>query len=185
MDEEIKKIYEEEIIDQWIEIDQTKYQADKRYQKLNALMEPVYDFVLSYSNYYNQRRSYGKGPKLTMIEVHILTEISDAKGLTVTELAQKRKRTTSAISQTVKKLMEFDLVYRQNSKTNRKIFHLYPTKLGEEISLYHKKYDNIDIVKTNKKLLEKVSADDLIAFNKVCELYNQLLEKPKNKKSGL
>lgn len=182
MNKEIKKIYKEEIIDQWIKIDQTKPEADKTYEKLNFLMEPVYEFVLSYSNYYNQRRSYGKGPKLTMVEAHILTQISDHKGLTVTELSKKWKRTTSAISQTVKKLIEFDLVYRQNSKANRKIFHLYPTKLGEELSFYHKRYDNIDIVKTKKKLLENVEIEDLISFNKVCKLYNQLLENPKNKK---
>lgn len=171
-----KDIYYNDILDTWVDENEDYITTNKRYKELSKVMDPMYDFVLAYSNYYNIRRDYGFGPKLTMIEVHILTEISDKPGITVTELACKWNRTTSAISQTVRKLMKQDLVYRENSKTNGKIFHLYVTETGEKLVFSHKKYDNIDIVKTKKKLMESFSIDELDAFDRICKVYTELLK---------
>lgn len=175
MEKKIKDIYNNKIIDKWIEPDAPKEETDENYKDLNLIMNPLYRFILSYSNYFNQRRDYGAGPELTMVEVHILTQISDKPGITVTELARDWNRTTSAISQTIRKLLKQKLITRENSETNGKIYHLYTTNLGEEITLAHKRYDNIDILKTKKKLLETLTVDDLISFDKVCKLYNDLL----------
>lgn len=170
-----KDIYEKEVIDSWFDIEESKVETDRKYEELSKLLDPMYDFVLAFSNYYNTRRNYGIGPDLTMIEVHILTQISDNPGITVTELAEKWHRSTSAISQTVRKLMKQDLVYRENSETNGKVFHLYTNDFGEKLALKHKKYDNIDILKTRKKLLNEFSVEELIAFDKVCKAYTEIL----------
>lgn len=177
-----KDIYENEIIDKWVTLDDNKDDTDRKYKELSKLLDPMYDFVLAFSNYYNTRRDYGFGPELTMIEVHILTQISDNPSITVTELAKTWHRSTSAISQTVRKLMKQDLVYRKNSKTNGKIFHLYTSDLGDKLALSHKKYDNIDILKTRKELLKEYSVDDLVAFDNICESYTKLLRRNDDKK---
>ncbi|WP_282929146.1 MarR family transcriptional regulator [Anaerococcus sp. Marseille-Q7828] len=170
-----RDIYEEEILDNWASFDDSREETDRKYEKLSMLLDPMYDFVLAFSNYYNTRRNYGIGPDLTMIEVHILTQIADNPGITVTELAEIWHRSTSAISQTVRKLMKQDLVYRENSKENGKIFNLYTSEFGNELALSHKKYDNIDILKTRKKLLNEFSVEELLAFDKVCKAYTDIL----------
>lgn len=172
-----KEIYENEIIDQWVSGDESQKEVDRKYQELSKLLDPMYDFVLAFSNYYNTRRNYGLGPDLTMIEVHILTQIADNPGITVTELANNWNRTTSAISQTVRKLMKQDLVYRENSKVNGKIFHLYTSQAGNDLALSHKKYDNVDNLKTRKKLLETFTVDELVAFDNICKAYTDILRK--------
>ncbi|MDY3005916.1 MarR family transcriptional regulator [Anaerococcus porci] len=176
-----KDIYENEIIDNWVRLDDNKKDTDRKYKELSKLLDPMYDFVLAFSNYYNTRRDYGFGPELTMIEVHILTQISDNPSITVTELAKTWHRSTSAISQTVRKLMKQELVYRKNSKTNGKIFHLYTSSIGDKLALAHKKYDNIDILKTRKKLLKEYSVEELVAFDNICASYTKLLRKSEEK----
>lgn len=44
-----------------------------------------------------------------------------------------------------------------------------------DFALAHKRYDNIDIVKTNKSLLEKFSVDDLVTFDNILEEYTSIL----------
>lgn len=170
-----KNIYENEIIGNWASLEDDDDIANKKYDELSKLLDPMYDFILEFSNYFNTRRSYEVGPELTMIEVHILTQICDNPGITVTELANNWKRTTSAISQTVRKLMNQDLVFRENSKENGKIFHLYTSDFGNKLVSSHKKYDNINILKSRKKLLEKFTVDELVAFDDICEEYTKLL----------
>ncbi|WP_058991035.1 MarR family transcriptional regulator [Anaerococcus rubeinfantis] len=170
-----KNIYENEIIGNWASLEDDDDIANKKYDELSKLLDPMYDFILEFSNYFNTRRSYEVGPELTMIEVHILTQIHDCPGITVTELAKNWKRTTSAISQTVRKLMKQDLVYRKNSKENGKIFHLFTSSDGDKIVINHKKFDNINILKSRKRLLRKFSVDQLVAFDDICEEYTNLL----------
>lgn len=145
------------------------------YAKMNKLVTPVYDFVLAYANSFNERKYYGSGPKLTLIEVHISTQIYDNPGITVTELSKIWNRTTSAISQTVRKLMKKDLVFRKNSTTDGKIFHLYTSEEGKKVSIGHKRYDNEHVLALGKLLVEKFSIDDLIKFSEICETANELL----------
>lgn len=170
-----KDIYKNEIINKWASMDDDNKDSSKKYKELSKIIDPMYNFILEFSNYFNIRRSYTIGPELTMIEVHILTQICDNPGITVTELANNWKRTTSAISQTVRKLMKQDLVFRENSKENGKIFHLYTSDFGNKLVSSHKKYDNINILKSRKKLLEKFTVDELVAFDDICEEYTKLL----------
>ncbi|MEX6493203.1 MarR family transcriptional regulator [Fusobacterium animalis] len=176
-----KKLYEDEILNTKIEANEDEKLINSRYKKLNGIMEAMYDFVLAYSNYYSIRRDYGTGEKFTMIEIHILTEICDNSGITVTELAEKWCRTSSAISQTVKKLIKWGFVNRISNENNGKIFHLSITEKGKELALIHKRYDNLDIVKTKKKLLKKFTIEELIAFDKICKEYTNILRYKKDK----
>ena len=68
-----KKLYEKEILNAQIETNEDEKLVNYRYKKLNGIMEPMYDFILAYSNYYSIRRDYGSGEKFTMIEIHMIT----------------------------------------------------------------------------------------------------------------
>lgn len=153
----------------------------ERYNKLNQIMQPMYDLVLTYSNYYSVRKDYGNGVELTMIEAHILQDLMDPEFQTVSALATKWKRTNSAISQIIRKLEDKGLLERTQNQSDRKSYTLTLTPLGEETVLAHSRYDNIDIVKIHKKLFNKYSPEELAVFFSICEFYNELLTDTQNK----
>lgn len=177
--EELQKkllVYKKEVVDTWIDPDEDAESALERYKTLSDIMQPMYDLVLSYSNYYSIRKDYGSGVQLTMIEMHILQDLTEAESQTVSSLAEKWKRTPSAISQIIRKLEDKGLLERLQNKDDRKSYNLILTSLGEQTVLAHSRYDNIDIVKTHKKLFKKYSLEDMAIFFSICESYNQLLE---------
>lgn len=157
-------------------------EVNELFEKLNKNANVLYKFILAYTDYINTKRDYGTEEELSMMEAHVLTDIADNPGITVTGLSKTWDRTTSAISQTVRKLIKKDLIYRINSKEDAKIFLLYPSKKATAFSLAHKKYDNIDIVETNKYLLKKFTIQDLCTFYDIMDEYTKLLKDNKNEK---
>lgn len=175
------EIFYEEILNTWIYGNESEDIINSKYEILNAFESVLYDFVLSYSNYMNIPKDYDVGKPFSMVEIHVLTDILDNPGITVTELAKKWKKTNSAISQTVKKLLNSEYIRRVNNKENRKYFFLYVTDLGYEIAMKHKKFDIVEIIKTNKSLAKKFSAEEIILFNEILKEYTSLLNKGFNK----
>lgn len=101
-----KDLYYEEIVDKWVSMDESEEIVNKRFKSLNKKSEILYNFVIAYTNYMNAKRDYGTGEELSMTEAHILTDIVDFEGITVTELSKKWRKTRSAISQTIKSLLK-------------------------------------------------------------------------------
>ena len=141
-----------------------------------SLMEPMYNFVVSHSKYFSIRKDYGTGIELTMIEAHILQDIKENPHTTVSSLALQWGKTSSAISQIIKKLDEKGLINRVINQNDRKINNLVLTTLGAETALAHNIFDNKDILRTRKKLLEKFSIEEMIAFDKICKEYTEIIE---------
>mgnify|MGYP005895669701 FL=1 len=177
-----KTIFKEEIIGKWIDENEDIEITNKRFVKLNKQYETLYNFTLAYNNYMTHKKNYNSGKeKLTMVESHILLDIVDNPKITVGELAKKWEKTPSAISQTIKTLLKKEFIYREISPENAKYFYLYPSIKGKEFTNCHKKYDNIDIVKTSKTLLEKFYLDEVVSFYMVMEEYTKLLKKKDSK----
>lgn len=175
-----KTIFEKEIIGKWIDENENLEISKKRFVSLNKTYETLYEFTLAYNNYMSVKKDYNSGEeKLTMVESHILLDIVDNPKITVGELAKKWEKTPSAISQTIKVLLKKGFIYREISTENAKYFYLYSSLKGEKFTNYHKKYDNIDIVKTSKVLLEKFSLDELSIFYEIMEEYTKILKKKK------
>lgn len=148
---------------------------DKVYQQLNQRADLVYDFVIRYYSYIYANHGYGSGHEFTMMEIHTLTHIADNPGVTITELARIWCKTKSAVSQTVKKLVDQDLVVRQCKENNSKTVLLFPTDKGKGISNVHKAYDVADITQTTNHLLTHCGKADLEAFYRVLAVYTELL----------
>ena len=173
-----KKIFKEEIIGKWVDNNENIKVTEKRFTKLNKQYEVLYEFTLAYNNYMSIKKNYNSGKEaLSMIEAHILLDIVDNPKITVGELAKKWEKSPSAISQTIKNLLKKEFIYREISPENAKYFYLYPLKKGIEFTECHKKYDNIDIIKTSKTLLKKFSLDEIVVFYRVMEEYTKLLNK--------
>lgn len=149
------------------------------FEVLNGQMQIVYDFVLAYMDYINERHNYSSEEELTMLEAHLLTEICDKPNMTVTSLARNWHRSTSATSQTIRKLINKELICRVNSKEDAKVFFLVPTEKGVRVSDAHKQYDTLDTIKTLKTLRHELSDEELDSFFKGLRVYCALLYKGK------
>ncbi|UTC61406.1 MarR family transcriptional regulator [Treponema sp. OMZ 787] len=181
----LEDIYKNEIVNAWVEDNESIDLIEKRYKNISSVVDGMYDFVLSFSYYYTIRRDYGTDRKYTMIEMHILTDIYDHENITVSALAKKWNRTSSAISQIVHRLIKWELVYKEVNESDGKVFFLRTTEKAKETVLKHKAYDNKDNVKTRKKLLESFTVDEMVAFDKILKAYTRILEKNNSKNKPL
>lgn len=146
------------------------------YLDLNTANNILYKFVLIYNDYISVPKDYGTGDILSMMEAHVLTDIVDNPGTTVTELSKSWERTTSAISQTVRKLIKKEYVYRVNSEENASIFLLHPTNKAIKFDKSHKSYDINGILSNRKRLLKKFTEDDLKIFFSILEDYTDIIK---------
>lgn len=170
-----------EIINTWIDENESEESINHRYKKIDDFNQKIYGFVYTFYDYFRIRRNYGNNHKFTMIEAHVLTDINDNAGITVSELADKGGKTISALSQTVRKLIKRGYVERINDKEDAKVFFLYPTEKGKEFAHLHKRYDVIDTIKVIKRLLRKYSQEEVVIFFNVLEEYKNLLVESMNK----
>ena len=77
----------------------------RSFHTLDQNMSFIYRFVLHYNDYINTRHDYTSEASLTMLEVHILTDICDQNNPTVSGLAAAWGRSVSATSQTVRRVL--------------------------------------------------------------------------------
>lgn len=172
--DDLLELYFKEILNQDKELKDEKT-INETFKILNAKAEIVYDFILAYYDKMYVKKDYGTNEVFSMMEAHILTDIVDADGITVTELAKKWKKTTSSVSQIIRNFLKNEYIYRVNSKEDAKVFYLYPYEKAKEFALLHKKFDIQHIKNLDVTLAEKFSVDELITFNKVLREYADLL----------
>lgn len=172
----MKKLEDLDVKDIWIDENQSLEETEELFKIFNDEMEKIYRFTLTYYEYLYDKRDYGNGEPMTMLEIHVLTDINDYPGITVTELAKKWKRTTSAISQIIRSFYDSNLVDRIRNKDDGKVNNLYIKEDGKKLVDLHKHYDNIDTVKTLKILLKSFSCEEIETFFKVAEKYSEIME---------
>lgn len=148
---------------------------DNAYRKVTARANMLYEFVILYHNYIYSQHTY-EAENCNMMEIHTLTYIDDCPGITATQLSKIWHKSKSAISQTVKKLIEAGYVEKRYMENNEKTARLYVTERGKRLSSVHKAYDVADITQTTAYLVEQCSEADLDAFYRIIEQYTKLLK---------
>ena len=148
---------------------------DGLYRRLNVRADMLYEFVILYHNYIYSQHTY-EAENCNMMEIHTLTYIDDQPGITATELSKIWHKSKSAISQTIKKLMNAGYVEKRYLENNEKTARLFVTEKGKRLSNVHKAYDVADISQTTAYLVERCSEADLDAFYRVLEEYLKLLK---------
>ena len=157
---------------------------DKTYEELSKCSDELYEFVLKYNEYIYKARDYGNGDPIRMVEVHTLTMIEMSTGISISELAQRWKRSKGTVSVNVAALEEKGYIYRQKEPGNAKVVHLYPTQKGIALSSLHKVYDNLNIVQTQAYLMKNCTREELDAFYKVVHFYLQLFADKEQERSA-
>lgn len=138
--------------------------------------ELIYRFIALQNEYAGEPREYGGSP-ISMPEVTILISIEENPGITTTELAAMHRKTKAALSQTVKKLEQRGVVYRTRCPVDGKRALLHVNEDGKKIIAAHQQYDLNNLGNTLDRLLKSASVEEVDAFFKVLELYNDILEK--------
>lgn len=153
-----------------------KAEIDRVYAQLSPRADLVYSFVTVYNAYINELRDYGTGVQINMVEVHTLTMVADNPGITVKELSKMWNRTKGAVSQNVAKLESKGLVTRSRSETDARQVQIFATEAGQKLSTAHKLFDNMDIMQTQRDLLQSCTIEDVDAFYKVLAAYLKLFD---------
>ena len=127
----------------------------KDYNEMAWLMERI---MHKYSQYEKKPQIYCKDLLLTQPEIHTVAMIGDNKGISVTELAEKRGVTKGAASQMVYKLVDKGLVEKRVSPDSDAQLNLYLTKKGAQARSEHRKLHET-MGMTFSKLVEKIPED--------------------------
>lgn len=97
------------------------------------------------------------------------------KNITVSEIANRTDRTLSAVSQTVNKLINKNLVKRYQNPYNHKEFLLTLTKKGTIIFDYHSDLDKIEYEK-HLNNLHHFSEKDFKNFIEISQIINKRIK---------
>ena len=154
--------------------------SEELFHSMTRHSNEVYKFVKLYNDYTNIARDYGTGAKVNMLSVHIMSDIEENPGITVTDLANEWYRTKGSISQVIKFLDQEGYEKKKKEGNNEKNIHLYASSKGMELSLAHKLYDAKNLKRTLDFLTRYCSEEELAAFYKVLGCYTKLMLEQKN-----
>lgn len=108
-------------------------------KKLWAEQDEAFELMTEYDSLPHH---YGEDV-LYQAEAYIVHEIGDQPNITTTEIAAKQKKTTSACSQIVKKLIAKGLVEQTRNEENKRIYNLTLTRDGERVYKDHVEFNEM------------------------------------------
>ncbi len=132
--------------------------------------------LTSYSlntEYESYPRKYGDD-FFYMAETHMIQYIGKNPGMTVTDIATEFRKTTSAVSQIIKKLKKRNLIEQVRNTLNNREYNLFLNDNGWEIFNQHEEYDRVEYEKSCL-FLEEFSEEELENYIKIQECLNNAI----------
>lgn len=153
-------------------------EADNKdlFRQLYNRAKLMYNFVNLMNIHTKHTNCSTSAPDLSMTEVHLLVDIMENPGVTVTDLGRMNKKTRGAISQMTSKLEQGKFLLKKVSDRHGKILELYLTETGKKVAEEHSQYDVKALTATLNQLLDTCSMDEINNFYKVLERYNEILQ---------
>lgn len=142
----------------------------------------LYEFVDLFSNYERTPRNYDWNEDLSMNDVHLLARIDDNPGILSTSLADIMRRSKGLISQSLSRLENGDYIIRVSKENDAKKKMLFVTQRGKQLCEAHKRFDERILVKTYHYLLRDCTPDEIKAFYKVMQVYNNIMNAAERKR---
>lgn len=103
------------------------------------------------------------GETYTAVEAHTIGFIGDHPGCTATEIACEWGKTTSAVSQLLKKLRQRGVIHAVRDEKDAKRYALYLTEKGKAVDAAHRAYDSEQYQSMIDLLLEHYSREEMDA----------------------
>ena len=110
---------------------------------------------------------------LYQAEAYIVNQIGEMPGITSTELAGILKKTTSACSQIVQKLVGKGLVEQIRNPQNKRVYNLCLTESGKQLYKVHVEF-NRHCQELAFQELERFSDEELATCLKIQECINEI-----------
>ena len=145
--------------------------TNKRMGLLNEIWDAEdesYDLMQEYDSLPHR---YGNRV-LFQAEAYIVNCIGHYPDITTTELAKELRKTPSACSQIIRKLVEQELVVQNRNQTNKRIYNLRLTESGQKLYQDHISF-NEDCQKITFDMLEQFSEAELETFLRVQKCINE------------
>ena len=138
------------------------------FRQIWAAQDTAYDLM---SEYDSLPHCYGS-VVLYQAEAYIVNLIGQHPGITVTQLAEILKKTTSACSQIVRKLRAKGFVEQIRNPDNNRLYNLELTQTGAEVFLAHISFNQECQVKTFE-LLKDFTDEELMVHLRVQRKLNE------------
>lgn len=148
---------------------------DNVFHQLYEQSRLLYNFASLMTTYTNHKNCSKLAPTLTMTEVHLLVDIMEQPGISVSELGRLNSKTRGAISQMVKKLEQSGMITKTVNEQHARILDLHLTPLGLKLAKEHAAYDVKALTLNLNHLLDRCSMEEVNHFYKVLQCYNDIL----------
>lgn len=148
--------------------------SQKRYQLFCKIMSGIdksYGLITEYDSFPHEYGEY----ILYQTETHIIQLIGKDPGITVTQIASLMEKTTSACSQSVRKLCKKGWVKQVRNKENNREYNLQLTESGWNIFKEHEKFDQ-KCYQRNCEGLSCFSDKELELYIKIQEQINKAFQ---------
>ena len=130
----------------------------------NYEISDILQHIAAVVNSNPQKNDYlNNGETYTAVEGHTIGFIKDHPGCTATEIACEWGKTTSAVSQLLKKLRHRGVVYALRDEKDAKRYALYLTEKEEAVDAAHRAYDSEKYQSMIDLLLEHYSREEMDA----------------------
>jgi DNA-binding MarR family transcriptional regulator len=100
-------------------------------KELKILIDLFLKILHLYSVINRKPKDYGTGDLLYLTEIHTITVVAANKEINMTRLAEIMGVTKGAISQTIRKLVNKNLIIKQNSDKSKREYNLLLSEKGK------------------------------------------------------
>lgn len=108
---------------------------------------------------------------LYQAEAYVVNIIGNNPQITITQIAHSLKKTTSACSQIVKKLVSKGLVNQTRNKDNKRIYNLTLTSKGQQLYKDHMEF-NKKCQQNTFDMLSEFTQEELLIHTKIQSVIN-------------
>ncbi|MBB5335337.1 MarR family winged helix-turn-helix transcriptional regulator [Pectinatus brassicae] len=138
-------------------------------QYINILSE----YMRQTTREYNQQTEYSALFNLSITQLHYLHAIQEIDGPTFKQLAEKFSVQKSTVTENIKRLMQKDIVFRQQSQKDLRVFHIYLTQKGKDLLAV----ENMGYFGFAKKMTQYLDEDQKKKFTEILKIITDNIKK--------
>lgn len=142
----------------------------ERYSIFNKLIETM-DIGIDYITTYDGQLHDYNGTILYQAEAKVINAVGNNPGITISELATKAEKSTSAYSQLIRKLRAKGWVKQERNDNNNREYNLFLTDDGKKIFEGHQKFEDYCYRRTYH-MLDEFSEQDMENYIRIQEKLN-------------
>lgn len=105
-----------------------------------TLARELLDVILKFNTNDKKARNFGTDTPLHLSEIHMIESIGSSEGLSVSEIARRKRITKGAVSQTLMRLEEKKFIVKNSDPNNKSRAAIFLTEKGRTAFLEHRKY---------------------------------------------